>query len=102
VAQPGGLPETKTESSGRAGKVINKYKIAKHFIVTIHDRYLGWTRKEAAIQKEAILDSIYVVRTSEPTKRLSATNGVRSYRRSTLVEQAFRCLKGIDLLVRPI
>ncbi len=43
-----------------------------------------------------------MVRTSEPTERLAADNGVRSYKRLALVEQAFRCVKGIDLLVRPI
>jgi hypothetical protein len=48
------------------------------------------------------LDGIYVIRTSEPAERLTAADGVRSYKRLTLVEQAFRCLKGIDLLVRPI
>jgi hypothetical protein len=48
------------------------------------------------------LDGIYVVRTSEPAERLKAADGVRSYKRLALVEQSFRCLKGIDLLVRPI
>ena len=49
-----------------------------------------------------MLDGIYVVRTSEPAERLSAEVSVRSYKRLSLVEQLFRCLKGIDLLVRPI
>ena len=49
-----------------------------------------------------MLDGIYVIRTSEPAERLTAADGVRSYKRLALVEQAFRCLKGIDLLVRPI
>ena len=64
--------------------------------------HLGWARKEDAIQKEELLDGIYVIRTSEPAERLTAADGVRSYKRLALVEQAFRCLKGIDLLVRPI
>ena len=54
------------------------------------------------IAKEELLDGIYVVRTSEPSERLTAADGVRSYKRLAFVEQAFRCLKGIDLLVRPI
>ena len=53
-------------------------------------------------RKEEMLDGIYVIRTSEPAERLTAADGVRSYKRLALVEQAFRCLKGIDLLVRPI
>ena len=59
-------------------------------------------RKTENIKNEELLDGIYVVRTSEPTKRLTADDGVRSYKRLALVEQAFRCVKGIDLLVRPI
>ncbi len=49
-----------------------------------------------------LLDGIYVVRTNEPAERLSAEASVRAYKRLSLVEQLFRCLKGIDLLVRPI
>ena len=76
--------------------------MAKHFTLTIRDGHLGWARKEDAITKEELLDGIYVIRTSEPAERLTAADGVRSYKRLALVEQAFRCLKGIDLLVRPI
>ena len=86
----------------RAGKIINHYKMAKHFTLTIRDGHLGWARKQDAIHKEELLDGIYVIRTSEPAERLTAADGVRSYKRLALVEQAFRCLKGIDLLVRPI
>jgi hypothetical protein len=76
--------------------------MAKHFRLTIRDGYLGGARKDEAIKDEELLDGIYVIRTSEPTERLTAADGVRSYKRLGLVEQAFRCLKGIDLLVRPI
>jgi hypothetical protein len=102
VARPGGPPETAAEIGVRVGKIINQYKMAKHFTLTIRDGHLAWARKEDAIQQEALLDGIYVIRTSEPAERLPAADGVRSYKRLTLVEQAFRCLKGIDLLVRPI
>ena len=76
--------------------------MANQFTRTIRDGRLGWARKEDAIKNEELLDGIYVIRTSEPAARLSAADGVRSYKRLALVEQAFRCLKGIDLLVRPI
>ena len=102
VARPAGPPETAAEIGVRAGKIINHYKMAKHFILTIRDGHLGWARKEDAIKNEELLDGIYVIRTSEPAERLTAADGVRSYKRLALVEQAFRCLKGIDLLVRPI
>ena len=49
-----------------------------------------------------MLDGIYVVRTSEPAERLSSEASVRAYKRLSVVEQLFSCLKGIDLLVRPI
>jgi len=102
VARPGGLPEKAADIGVRAGKIINHYKISKHFSLTIRDGHLGWARKTDHIKNEELLDGIYVVRTSEPTERLAADNGVRSYKRLALVEQAFRCVKGIDLLVRPI
>jgi transposase len=94
--------ETAADIGVRAGKVINHYKMAKHFTLMIRDGHLGWARKNDTIQKEEILDGIYVIRTSEPAERLTAADGVRSYKRLALVEQSFRCLKGIDLLVRPI
>ena len=102
VAQATDRPETAAEIGVRAGKVINHYKMAKHFTLTIRDGHLGWARKGDAIMNEEMLDGIYVIRTSEPVDRLTAADGVRSYKRLALVEQAFRSLKGIDLLVRPI
>jgi transposase len=102
VTRPAGPPETAAEIGVRAGRIINHYKMAKHFALTIRDGHLGWTRKEDAIRNAGLLDGIYVIRTSEPAERLTAADGVRSYKRLALVEQAFRCLKGIDLLVRPI
>ena len=57
---------------------------------------------QASIEREAQLDGIYVVRTSEPAKRLSAADAVRDYKRLAEVEQAFRSLKSVDLRVRPI
>jgi transposase len=102
VAKAVKKPKTAAEIGVRAGKIINHYKMAKHFSLTICDGHLGWSRKQEAITKEESLDGIYVIRTSEPADRLTAADGVRSYKRLALVEQAFRCLKGIDLLVRPI
>jgi len=102
IARRTGRPETAAEIGVRAGKLINHYKVAKHFTLTIREGHLGWARKEDAIQQEELLDGIYVIRTSEPVERLKADDGVRAYKRLALVEQSFRCLKGIDLLVRPI
>jgi len=102
VKRAAAKPETAAEIGVRAGKIVNHYKMAKHFTLTIGDGSLEWVRKQDEIAREELLDGIYVVRTSEPTERLTAADGVRSYKRLALVEQAFRCLKGIDLLVRPI
>src|SRR3954447_3677971 len=102
VAKSVKKPEPAAEIGVRAGKIINHYQMAKHFSLTIRDGHLGWSRKQGAITKEEMLDGLYVIRTSEPADRLTAADGVRSYKRLALVEQAFRCVKGIDLLVRPI
>jgi transposase len=95
-------PLTQTEIALRAGRRINRYKMAKHFQLTIADGHFAWARREESIRREEQLDGIYVIRTSEPCQQLSAADSVRSYKRLALVEQAFRSLKGIDLMVRPI
>jgi len=86
----------------KAGRVIGRHKMAKHIRLTIRDGVFTWERDDESIKNEGSLDGIYVIRTSEPAERMPAAEGVRSYKRLSQVEQAFRCLKGIDLLVRPI
>src|SRR5580658_5412261 len=86
----------------RVGKVLGRYKVGKHFDGRIGEGSFTWSRRQEAIAQEAQLDGIYVLRTSEPVERLSAEDTVRSYKSLAEVERAFRCLKGIDLLVRPI
>jgi len=102
VARRTKTPLLKKEIALRVGRVVNKYKVAKHFRLTIEDGAFSFVRKEDSIRREAALDGIYVIRTSEPTEMLSAENAVRSYKDLSQVERAFRCMKGIDLLVRPI
>ncbi len=95
-------PLGKAEIGVKAGRVLGRFKMGKHFTLTISDGSFTWARREESIRREADLDGIYVVRTSEPPDRLSAPDAVRTYKSLTLVERAFRCLKGVDLLVRPI
>jgi transposase len=102
VARRTKAPLSAAEIGVKAGRVIGRYKMAKHLRLTIRDGTFTWERNEESIKRETLLDGIYVIRTSEPAERLSAADGVRSYKRLAQVEQAFRCLKGIDLLVRPI
>jgi len=86
----------------RIGKVINKHKVAKHFVLDIGERYFRFHIDEKKVAAEAALDGIYVVRTSVPAQRLSADDTVRSYKQLANAERAFRCLKTVDLKVRPI
>ena len=95
-------PLGKDEIGKKVGKVIGRYRMGKHFILAIGEGSFSYQRKEAKIGEEEALDGIYVVRTSEPAERLSAADTVRSYKNLTHVERAFRSLKGIDLLIRPI
>ncbi len=93
----------KAEEIGvKVGKVLGRYKVGKHFDYQMGESRFVWSRRPESIEQEAKLDGIYVLRTSEPAERLSAEDTVRSYKRLAEVERAFRCLKGIDLLVRPI
>jgi transposase len=102
VARRTKTPLLKTEIALKVGKVINRYKVEKHFCLHIGDNLFRWERDETSIEQEAALDGIYVIRTSEPKKRLSAPDTVRSYKNLAQVERGFRCLKGIDIRVRPI
>ena len=86
----------------KVGRVINHHKMAKHFTVTIGGGRLSWTRRQESIEQEARLDGFYVIRTSVPAGHLSAADAVRHDKGLARVERAFRCLKGIDLRVRPI
>jgi transposase len=102
VARRTKTPLLKDEIALKVGKVINRHKVGKHFILHIQDGAFRWERDEASIKQEAALDGVYVIRTSEPKKRLSAQDTVRSYKNLAHVEQVFRCFKGIDIRVRPI
>jgi transposase len=95
-------PLTSAEIGVKVGKVLGRYKMGKHFECTIGEGSFTWSRRAESIAQEQMLDGIYVLRTSEPAERLSAQETVRSYKSLAEVERAFRCLKGIDLLVRPI
>jgi hypothetical protein len=83
------------------GKVINKKKVAKHFILDITDDHLTWRRDENKIIAEAALDGIYVIRTSLPPAALGTGAAVESYKALENVERVFRGLNS-DLLIRPI
>ena len=76
--------------------------MGKHFETCIEDGYFSYARRAEAIEREAQLDGLYVIRTSEPEERLSAEDTVRSYKNLAQVERAFRTLKGADLRIRPI
>jgi transposase len=95
-------PLGKDEIGKKVGKVVNRFKVGKHFVVTIGEGTFSFVRNEAQIQREEALDGIYVIRTSESAERLSAEDTVRSYKNLGQVERAFRSFKGIDLLIRPI
>jgi len=84
------------------GAVINRHKMAKHFEIDISDAAFSFARKTAEIAAEAAIDGIYVVRTNLPAETCDDATTVRSYKSLALVERAFRCLKTVDLQVRPV
>ena len=86
----------------RVGKVINQYKVAKHFELAIGDNAFTFTRKHHCIAAEAALDGIYIIRTSVSAQQLDSAQCVRNYKSLANVERAFRSLKSVDLNVRPI
>jgi hypothetical protein len=86
----------------RVGKVINQYKVAKHFALSIGEQTFSFARKSDSIAAEAALDGVYIIRTSVPAVQMDAASCVRNYKALANVERAFRSLKTIDLKVRPI
>jgi hypothetical protein len=86
----------------RVGKVIGKYKMAKHFDLDIEDAGFTFSVNEERVAAEAALDGLYVIRTSAAEAEMSAEAAVLNYKRLAEVERAFRTLKGVDLKVRPI
>jgi hypothetical protein len=86
----------------RVGKVVGRYKMAKHFQLHITDTQFAYTRRAEQIAAEAALDGIYIIRTSVAADQLDTTSVVEAYKRLANVERDFRSLKTIDLHVRPI
>jgi transposase len=86
----------------RVGRVINQYKVAKHFELAIGDNTFTFARKREGIAAEAALDGLYIIRTSVSAAQMDAPQCVRNYKALANVERAFRSLKTIDLKVRPI
>jgi len=86
----------------RVGKVLNQYKVGKHFELDIRDDGFEYKIDKSKVAAEAALDGIYVIRTSLSQQRMKTDDTVRSYKLLTQVERAFRSFKTIDLKVRPI
>ncbi|MDZ4130248.1 MAG: IS1634 family transposase, partial [Hydrogenophaga sp.] len=84
------------------GKVVNQFKVAKHFELLIADDSFTFTRKMDSIAAEAALDGLYIIRTSVTAERMDAPTCVRTYKSLSQVERAFRSIKTMDLKVRPI
>jgi transposase len=91
-----------TEIALKVGEVLNTHKMKKHFDLEITDVAFSFTRKSAEIAAEAATDGIYVVRTSLAEDTLGDADTVRSYKSLSLVERGFRCIKTVDLHVRPV
>ena len=102
VARRTAKPMTAAQIGLKTGKIINRHKVAKHFVLTVEDGLLRFARDEASIARESAIDGFYIVRTSESAEALGAADAVRTYKSLGQVEQAFRCIKSADLHVRPI
>lgn len=86
----------------RVGKILDRYKVGKHFDLEIQEESLSFARRQQKIAEEAALDGLYVIRTSLEAQRMGASEVVRSYKGLSVLEQAFRSFKMTHLKVRPI
>ena len=85
-----------------AGAVLNRHKVAKHFILTITGDTFGFERNAEAIEAEGRLDGFYVIRTNLDKTTLATRDVVRVYKSLSQAERAFRSIKTVDLEIRPI
>jgi transposase len=95
-------PLSAAEIGTKVGKIINRFKMGKHFELSITDGQFSYDRRADAIEREAEVDGIYVIRTSESKQSLSTEDAVRSYKNLAQVERVFRTFKGLDIHIRPI
>src|SRR6266511_5133075 len=86
----------------RAGRVVNRFKVAKHFQLTIDNGRFAYARKQDSIAAEAALDGFYLLRTSVGADDLSPQAVVRAYKQLAHAERAFRALKSPELQIRPV
>jgi hypothetical protein len=86
----------------RAGRVVNRFKVAKHFQLTIADGRFDYSRKQDSIVAEAALDGFYALRTSLRGDDLSPQAIVRAYKQLAHAERAFRAMKSPELEIRPV
>ena len=86
----------------RVGRVIERFRMAKHFELSITDTALSWRRRDGAIAAETALDGLYVIRTSLGAAQLDGPAAVAAYKSLAHVERAFRSIKTVDLNVRPV
>jgi len=102
VARRTRTPLPAAEIGAKAGQILRRWKMGKHFRAEIGDGSLEWSRNEDNIAAESALDGIYIVRTGEPAAALPAAEAVRRYKGLARVEEVFRTMKGADILIRPI
>jgi hypothetical protein len=98
----GGRLQARDKIGVRLGKVLDKYKVGKHFDFRIGDDSLTFSVNAERMAAEAALDGLYVIRTSVAEADMSAQAAVLNYKRLAEIERGFRTLKGVDLSVRPI
>ena len=95
-------PMPKEQIGLKVGRVLNRYKVGKHYKLKIEEGRFEWERDVESIRAEEALDGIYVLRTSEPSERFGSEEVVRGYKSLKHVERAFRCMKSLEIRVRPI
>jgi transposase len=100
VAKRTKKPLDRGEIGKKVGAHLNRFKVAKHFVLAIGEGSFSFRRNEETITREEALDGIYVIRTNEP--ELSSEDVVRSYKSLAEMERVFRIFKGLDILIRPI
>jgi len=95
-------PLSAARIGAKVGAVVNRWKMAKHFVLKMEEGRFEWQRNQPGIDAEAAIDGLYIIRTGEAVETLSSKDAVRQYKNLGRVEEVFRTMKSTDILVRPI
>jgi transposase len=96
-----GKIRTRDQIAHGSGRIVNSRRVSKHFKLEFGEGRFAFSRDHESIERERLLDGVFVIRTSLPLAVIDSEGCVREYRNLSNVEGGFRCMKTVDIHMRP-